>query len=101
MHKTLFEIFAGEIDPKRKTGCFFAPQIPTRRTYSANGDSPKIRSFKGGLEDLQDFIPRKRFKFFTTFLIYPQNPRWSFLHLTDDIQGNEIFSEGFFNRRKV
>ena len=53
--------------------------------------------YSGRLENFQNFIPRKRFELFTTFLINLQNSRWPFLHFTDDLEGNGIFSEGFLN----
>jgi hypothetical protein len=51
--------------------------------------------------DFQNFISRKRFELFTTFLINLQNPRWPFFHLTDDLEGNGISSEGFLKWGKV
>jgi hypothetical protein len=45
--------------------------------------------------NLRNFILRKGFEFFAILLITLQDPRWPFLHLADDIEGDGIFSEGF------
>ena len=50
--------------------------------------------------DLQNLIPGKGFKFFATFLIYPQNSRRPFSHFADDSKRNRIFSEGLLNRQE-
>jgi len=50
---------------------------------------------------LQYFISRKWFEFFTTLSIYLQDPGWPFFHLTDDLEGNGISSEGFLKWGKV
>ena len=47
--------------------------------------------------NLQNFIPRKGFEFFTTLSINLKDPRWPFLHPANDLEGNGIFSEGFLN----
>jgi hypothetical protein len=47
--------------------------------------------------DFQDFITRKRFKLFPPFSIHPEDFRWPFLHFTDDLDENRVFSEGFLD----